>query len=156
MWRYPHCTGQLKLIEAPSCWIFFSLLVNAFCVQLFKATWYYNATLQVSPCTIQFLFFVQKLRLNELMRSIIGQCNKSGMVGMLLNVMSRQVPKIQCCLPPCFYCAVFVWKRVYTLPVLAWNRVWFSRELRECMNVFIVSIPNGWERKRNMRIRNGF
>ena len=22
------------------------------------------------------------------------------------------------------------------------NRVWFSRELRECMNVFIVSIPN--------------
>ena len=26
----------------------------------------------------------------------------------------------------------------------------------ECMNVFIVSIPNEWERKRNMRIRNGF
>ena len=23
-----------------------------------------------------------------------------------------------------------------------WNRVWFLRELRECMNVFIVSIPN--------------
>ena len=26
----------------------------------------------------------------------------------------------------------------------------------ECMNVFIVSIPNEKERKRNMRIRNGF
>ena len=52
--------------------------------------------------------------------------------------------------------AVLVWKRVYTLPILVWNRVWFSRELRECMNVFIVSIPNEWERKRNMRIRNGF
>ena len=25
----------------------------------------------------------------------------------------------------------------------------------ECMNVFIVSIPNESERKRNMRIRNG-
>ena len=24
------------------------------------------------------------------------------------------------------------------------------------MNVFIVSIPNEWERKRNIRIRNGF
>ena len=23
-----------------------------------------------------------------------------------------------------------------------WNRVWFLRELRECMNVFIISIPN--------------
>ena len=41
---------------------------------------HYNATLQVSPCTIQFLLFVQKLRLNKLMRSIIGQYNKSGMV----------------------------------------------------------------------------
>ena len=31
-------------------------------------------------------------------------------------------------------------KQVYTLAILVWNRVWFSRELRECMNVFIVSI----------------
>ena len=23
-----------------------------------------------------------------------------------------------------------------------WNRVWFSRELRECIKVFVVSIPN--------------
>ena len=37
-----------------------------------------------------------------------------------------------------------------------WNRVWFSRELRERMNVFIFSILNEKERKRNMRIRNGF
>ena len=26
------------------------------------------------------------------------------------------------------------------LPILVWNRVWFSRELRECMNVFTVSM----------------
>ena len=52
--------------------------------------------------------------------------------------------------------AVLVWKRVYTLPILVWNRVWFLRGLQECMDVFIVSIPNEWERKRNRRIRNGF
>ena len=28
------------------------------------------------------------------------------------------------------------------VPILVWNRVWFSRKLRECMKVFIVSIPN--------------
>ena len=33
-----------------------------------------------------------------------------------------------------------VWKRVYTLPILVWNRVWFLRGLQECMDVFIVSI----------------
>ena len=33
-------------------------------------------------------------------------------------------------------------KQVYTWPILVWNWVWFSRELRESMNVFIVSIPN--------------
>ena len=27
-------------------------------------------------------------------------------------------------------------------PILVRNRVWFSGELRECMNVFIVLIPN--------------
>ena len=54
-----------------------------------------------------------------------------------------------------FY-AVLVWKQVYTLPILAWNRVWFSRELRERMKLFIVSIPNEEERKRNMQIRNRF
>ena len=35
-------------------------------------------------------------------------------------------------------------------------RVWFSRELRECTKVFIVSIPNEQQRERNMPIRNGF
>ena len=33
-------------------------------------------------------------------------------------------------------------KRAITLPILGWNRVLFSRELPECMNIFIVSIPN--------------
>ena len=45
---------------------------------------------------------------------------------------------------------------LYTLPILVWNRVRFSRELRDCMNVFILSIPNVVKRKRNMRIRKGF
>ena len=40
--------------------------------------------------------------------------------------------------------------------VVGWNRVWFLRELRDCMNSFIVSIPNEYERKKNMTIRNGF
>ena len=30
----------------------------------------------------------------------------------------------------------------HVLPILVWNRVWFTKELRECLNVFIVSIPN--------------
>ena len=29
-------------------------------------------------------------------------------------------------------------------------------KLQECMNVFITSIPNELEKKRNMRIRSGF
>ena len=40
------------------------------------------------------------------------------------------------------FCAVLVRKRVFTLPILVWGRVWFSRELRQIINVFIVSIPN--------------
>ena len=32
----------------------------------------------------------------------------------------------------------------------------FEGTHQECMNVFIFSIPNEWERKRNMRTRNGF
>ena len=31
--------------------------------------------------------------------------------------------------------AFLIWKRGNTLPILVWNRVWFLRELRECMNV---------------------
>ena len=30
----------------------------------------------------------------------------------------------------------FCLKTDNTLDILVWNRVWFSRELRECMNVF--------------------
>ena len=46
-------------------------------------------------------------------------------------------------------------KRLYTLAILVWNRAWFLREQRDCMNVFyIVSIPNGVRKKENMRIRN--
>ena len=45
---------------------------------------------------------------------------------------------------------------IYTLPILVWKRVWFLRELRERLNVFIVSIPNEEERNGNMRIRNAF
>ena len=48
-----------------------------------------------------------------------------------------------------FY-ALLVSKRVKTLLILrlhVWNLVWIWRELRECTNVFIVSIPNEWEKK---------
>ena len=47
-----------------------------------------------------------------------------------------------CCPIGYGFCAVLVWKRVYALPILVWNRLRFSGELRECMKVFIVSIPN--------------
>ena len=33
-------------------------------------------------------------------------------------------------------CALLVWKQVYTLPSLAWNRVWLLRELRECRSAW--------------------
>lgn len=32
-------------------------------------------------------------------------------------------------------------ERVQSLPILAWNRVWFSREVREFINVLVVSVP---------------
>ena len=38
----------------------------------------------------------------------------------------------------------------YILPFLVWNWVWFSRKLRECMNVFVVSFSNEKERKKEM------
>ena len=34
--------------------------------------------------------------------------------------------------------AFLVWKQVYTLPILVCKQVWFSRELRERMNIFII------------------
>ena len=65
--------------------------------------------------------------------------------------------------------AFLVWKQVYTLPIWVWIREWFSRELWERTNVFIVIILTKWgrarekelthyllERNRNMRIRNAF
>ena len=42
------------------------------------------------------------------------------------------------------------------MPILVWNLEWFLRQLRDCMNVFLVSMPIEYERKTNMRIRNGF
>ena len=33
------------------------------------------------------------------------------------------------------------------LPILVCSRVWLSRELRECMKVFIVSMPNEYPGK---------
>ena len=54
------------------------------------------------------------------------------------------------------YLSRFGLKTGIVLPILVWNRDWFSRELRECMNVIIVSILNEWERTRNIWILNGF
>ena len=36
--------------------------------------------------------------------------------------------------------------------VLVWNREWFLRELGECMNVFIDSIPNAEQAKKETEI----
>ena len=54
------------------------------------------------------------------------------------------------------YLRRFGLKTGIVLPILVWNRDWFSRELRECMNVFIVSILKEWERTGNIWILNGF
>ena len=37
------------------------------------------------------------------------------------------------------FCAVLACKRVDTLPILVWNWVWFSRDLRECMKSTYLS-----------------
>ena len=50
------------------------------------------------------------------------------------------------CRPITGFCAVLVW--VYTLPILVWNRVWFSRKLWVCMNVFIHRVSSEWIRKK--------
>ena len=56
-----------------------------------------------------------------------------------------------------FY-AVLVWTLVFTFSFTHFsrNRIWFLRELQECMNVFSFHFQMGVERTRNMRIRNGF
>ena len=38
------------------------------------------------------------------------------------------------------------------VPILVWSRVRFSRELLDCMNVFMVSIPNKSERNRKYMV----
>ena len=50
------------------------------------------------------------------------------------------------------------WSENRYRPCLFWSgyRVWFLRELRECMNVFIISVKNDYERKKDMQIRTGF
>ena len=89
----------------------------------------------------------------------IGKETKSKKNNLLSTLKGKVLPYISyigICHPIGYgFCVVLVWKWVYTLPILVWNWVWFLRELRECMNVFIVSTPNEWERKRNMRIWNG-
>ena len=50
---------------------------------------------------------------------------------------------ISMCRPKgCGFCTFPVWKWVYILPILVWNHVWLSRELHQCINMFVVSIPN--------------
>ena len=47
---------------------------------------------------------------------------------------------------------VLVWKRVQTLPI---GYTWFARELRECVNVFIISVSNSDRPQRRRPRRNG-
>ena len=48
-------------------------------------------------------------------------------------------------------------KMGHTLPILVWNQVCFSRELRECMNVFIViQMMSKKEREMYLQIRDRF
>ena len=61
-----------------------------------------------------------------------------------------------CCPKGYGFWVFLVRKRVKALSILAWNQVWFSRELRKHVNIFILSILNEEERTRNMRIQNAF
>ena len=47
-------------------------------------------------------------------------------------------------------------KGVVFAPLWSANDYRFSRKLRECINAFVVSVPNDSERKSNIRIGNGF
>ena len=51
--------------------------------------------------------------------------------------------------PRVWFLGLFGLKKCIDFAHLVWNRVWFSRELRERMNIFIVS-------DLNMKIRNAF
>ena len=54
------------------------------------------------------------------------------------------------------FCTILVWKRVYTLSILVWNLVWFSRELRECLNLFIVYRKKDKYANSKWMLRNSF
>ena len=45
-----------------------------------------------------------------------------------------------------------VWSENGNRPILVWNQLWFSRKLRECMNLFIVLIPNEEKCENSKRI----
>ena len=67
------------------------------------------------------------------------------------------IKAIQVCATPKgrFFLRRFVWKRLWALPIVVWNRVRYSKEVRESMNVF-YRFKSNWEGKIKMRIRNGF
>ena len=54
------------------------------------------------------------------------------------------------------FCTILVWKRVYTLSILVWNLVWFSKELRECLNLFIVYRKKDKYANSKWMLRNSF
>ena len=54
------------------------------------------------------------------------------------------------------FCSVLVLKTTIDFAYFGLNSGMALEGIRECMNAFVVSIPNENERKSNMRIRNGF
>ena len=81
---------------------------------------------------------------------------------LLFPLKSSHPPKNTCqiLLPPkktwnrkFFGRGVLVWKRVQTLPI---GYTWFARELRECVNVFIISVSNSDRPQRRRPRRNGW
>ena len=50
-----------------------------------------------------------------------------------------------CCPIGLGFCAVLVWKRVNTLPILVWNRVWFWRDYGSVWMYLFFQFQNGFE-----------
>ena len=79
-------------------------------------------------------------------------CFYYSLVQLKVNLWLRQVDDSQFTRDTLLYqpyrsvCAAII-KGLGFCAVLVWKRVWFLRELRECTNVFLVSIPNECERK---------
>ena len=67
---------------------------------------------------------------SELLPNAFSKCNSRGGGGVLPYISPGM-----CCPNGSGFRAILVWKRVYTLPILVWNRYGFLGELRECMNV---------------------